>query len=321
MIQVFRHHLPARIRKQHVVTTLGSFDGLHRGHQRILDIARTRTQANNGFLLMICFYPHPRETLEKGIKVQRILDLYSRLNLLSKLGIDGLFFLKFNQKLARTGASEFFETVIRQECGTREFVLGKDAHIGHRREGDLTWIKKACQDAGILLHVAETESEGSSKIASRDIRDLIAAGELEQVQRLFGWPFCISGKVMHGSKTGRQLGFPTANIRPRNIVFPRHGVYVAYVQTAGALYPAVVNVGVRPTFGASKPLLEAHLLDVSDIDLYRQRISVHFLTFLREEKRFEDRKELTAQIKKDVEMARKILNERGEFQIPPLFSV
>lgn len=324
MLQVYRHKAPKELREKYVITTLGNFDGLHKGHQTLLAKVqeRKRRAEENGkdpFNLMICFYPHPRETLVPGVKIPRLLDLPSKLSVLSHFGIDGLLLLHFTKEFSRITALSFFKEFLLKDTCTHELVVGPDACIGHNREGDIEWLSSQCQASGVKLHTVEAQQHLNSKIGSSDIRDVIHSGDVSQVESLFGWPYRITGKVLHGSNVGEGLGFPTANIKPRSIIYPRYGVYACFVQYNDHVHQAVVNVGVRPTFGGEEPVVEAHLLDVKGIDLYRKRISIYFIDRLRDERKFSSAQELQRQIQKDIGQARDILDERGNFRPPLIF--
>lgn len=289
------------------VVTIGAFDGVHLGHQSLIRqlVARARTLHCQAAL--ITFHPHPSEVLT-GRKMPRYLTTPGeKAALLERLDIDLLAILAFTPQLARTTASEFVAR-LRSALGMRELWVGPHFALGHRREGDIPALRKLGQKLGFELRVVEPVVNEGRVITSSWIRELVIQGEVEKAARLLGRLYSVVGEVVHGDHRGRLLGFPTANLKVRSErITPPNGVYAGYGWVGNERHPAVINIGMRPTFADHERLLEAHLLDF-DGDLYGTDLMVEFVKWLRPEVKFDSVELLVAQIHRDVAQAREILS-------------
>jgi riboflavin kinase/FMN adenylyltransferase len=225
------------------------------------------------------------------------------------LGIDLVYFMRFNASVASMSALEFIEKVLVQSLAARHIVVGEDVGVGRGRQGDLEFLRKHLPAYGIEVHSVPKLMIGGVKAGSRKIREVIQCGEVDTAAELMGAPFTISARVGHGDKRGSAIGFPTANIAIANRLIPKSGVYACLVTVAGITHKAVANIGTRPTFSGRGERLEVHLLDFNPRSLYGVRIHVAFRSRLRSEQKFSSVDELTRQIALDIQRAREVLND------------
>ncbi|MEE9319246.1 MAG: bifunctional riboflavin kinase/FAD synthetase [Granulosicoccus sp.] len=285
--------------------TIGNFDGVHRGHQAMFsDVknAATRLQLPS---TVISFEPLPHEYFAGSKAPGRLQGLRDRVASTRACGIDRLLLLPFNQALASLSAEDFVQQVLIKAVGVKHLVIGDDFRFGHQRKGDGSLLQTAGIASGFDVVRQMTISDEGQRISSSKIRDLLKSGELTDAARLLGRPYRISGRVVHGEKVGRQLGFPTANIALQGLRPPLSGVFAvtATELESGTRFKAVANLGERPTIGGRKLLLEVHLLD-QERALYGKHLAVDFITRLRGEQRFASLDELKAQIGRDADAAR-----------------
>jgi riboflavin kinase/FMN adenylyltransferase len=284
--------------------TIGTYDGLHRGHQRVirhlLDGAKGETK------VLLTFDPHPRCVLDPPRCPLLITSVEERSWLAEQFGIDVVLVIPFTRELAQLSAEEFLSKV-REGMDLRRLVVGHDFAMGRARRGDQAFLEKYSQRSGFALETVSPEKQDGEPISSSRIRQLIAEGRLEQARVLLGHDFFARSVVEHGRGTGRGLGYPTANLRiaPGKLL-PPIGIYAVRVEGEGHLWKGALNLGYRPTFGGGQLTLEVYLLDFEG-DLYGKTLTVWFVERLRDEERFASVAELTEQIGKDVEQARRIL--------------
>jgi len=286
----------------HVALTIGNFDGVHRGHQAML----TRlTEAADDLGLpsaVLTFDPHPREFFARDAAPPRLSSLRDKLEQFRAHGVARVWIARFDAALAALTAQEFIERMLVQRLGVRWVLVGDDFRFGRGRLGDLAVLRAAAGTFSVeAMRTVTIEAERASSSA---VRSALATGELEHAQRLLGRPYAISGRVAHGAKLGRSLGFPTANIALRHKP-ALSGIFAVRVHGLGATpREAVASLGVRPTVEArAKPLLEVYVFDF-DESIYGARVGVEFLRKLRDEERYTDLESLTRQIRVDVAHAR-----------------
>lgn len=284
------------------VATLGNFDGVHLGHAcvvaKMLEVGRGRHSS------VVSFYPHPLNVLRKPGTVRCLTRSWEKASLLGALGVDTVYFIHFTKRLAALSADEFIDQVFVEALGITDLVVGRDVAIGRGREGDREFLLNALPRVGINLHTVAHLDVGGNKAGSRRIRELVAAGAIEDVRTALGRPFEMSGRVCHGDKRGALLGYPTANISVGNRLLPRYGVYACRVKVHGVTYDAVANVGVRPTFRGAEERVEVHILESPEHNLYGVRIHVQFIARLRDEMSFQNTESLVNQIGEDIREAR-----------------
>jgi riboflavin kinase/FMN adenylyltransferase len=277
---------------------------VHRGHQAILKRLRERAQELGVPSCVVIFEPQPREYFTPEAAPARLSRLRDKLELLAGEGIDRVLCLAFNQRLRSLSAAEFVDTVLVAGLGVRHLEVGDDFRFGCDRVGDFNFLTEAGHTHGFTLEAARTVEESGVRVSSTEVRKALSAADFPQAERLLGRPFRISGRVLHGQKLARQLGWPTANVQLKRRRAPLTGVYLVSAMIDGRAWPGVANIGVRPTVaGDGRPHLEIHLLDFAG-DLYGRRLTVEFHHKLRDEQRFASLEALKSAIDADVAAAR-----------------
>lgn len=303
--------------QQETILTIGAFDGVHRGHQALINTIVKRARATGRLAALITFHPHPVVVLAPDRAPPYLTTPGEKAALLERLGVDLVVLLPFDRRLAATTARDFMEMVSRH-LRVRELWVGSDFALGRNREGTVPRLRELGQELGYEVHVIEPVLGSGEVISSSRIRALLREGFIEDATRLLGRYPSLSGEVVTGAHRGHKLGFPTANleVRPERAI-PADGVYAVFAVLGPERYPGVANVGVRPSFDNGQRLVETHIFDF-DQDIYGCDLVVEFVARLREERRFADIQELIAQMKRDTEIARQILAQAE--QEPELFS-
>ncbi|WP_218997800.1 bifunctional riboflavin kinase/FAD synthetase [Shewanella algae] len=294
------------------VLTIGNFDGVHRGHAEV--IANLVKKARHFGLpaTLMTFEPQPQELFRGQDAPARLSLLRDKVKLLAELGIDRLVCVNFNQKFAQVPAKEFVEELLVRKLGVKYLVVGDDFCFGRARQGNFELLRSAGEQHGFAVVSTQSFLVGDHRVSSTMVRDALAKGNLEQARRLLGHPYTLSGKVAHGKKLGRTLGFPTANIAMKRKVVPVRGVFaVRFWWDGSEQYDGVANVGFRPTVQGQNCQLEVHLFDFEG-DLYGRKVEVELVAKIRDEKPFESLEALKKQIMNDADEARALLsNEAG----------
>lgn len=296
------------LRAQHkgCVATIGSFDGVHLGHQAILQqliqVARTLGLP----AVAIVFEPQPHEFFAGEKAPARLMRLREKLDALWAAGVDKVLCLNFNQTLRSLSAEQFIERVLVQGLAIKHLVVGDDFRFGCDRKGDYHLLQTKGKECGFAVSDTHTLEMDGERISSTRIRQLLEAGDFVAAEKLLGKPYGVYGRVVYGKQLGRQLGVPTANVNLRRYRSPLHGVFaVTAIFAEGAKVQGVANIGVRPTVNnVKKPLLEVHLFNFSRT-IYGEVIDVEFHKKLREEKKFNSLDELKAQLQTDIADAKK----------------
>ena len=296
------------------ILTLGNFDGVHLGHQTILNLVISRAKALGGESILYTFEPHPRRVLQPESDL-RLLDTFAqKVETLGNLGLDAVIAEPFDREFAQVSPERFIGHHIHERIRPVEVYVGYDFHFGRDREGSMRMLTERGPHLGFSVTVVpEVQVEGRDVNSTR-IRELLVEGDVEEAALLLGRPFCVRGEVIEGDRRGRTLGFPTANLAPETEILPAPGVYFGHLrclgenaESAGRFLPVVTNVGFRPTFRNDQILVaEAHVIDFSG-DLYGMEVDLTFEGRLREEVRFESVDALREQIAKDIELARLLL--------------
>lgn len=286
---------------QSTVLTIGNFDGVHHGHRALL--ARLTDTARRIALpaTVMTFEPHPRELFAPDQAPARLSSLREKFELLAACGIDRVHVLRFTRQLAALTADEFVARILVRGLAVRHLLIGDDFRFGKGRGGDFTLLQRAGGEHRFTVEAMHTVDLAGERVSSSAVRDALAAGDLEHASRLLGRSYCIAGRVAHGDKIGRTLGFPTANIRIKHKKLPMTGVFAVSVSGLGeAPVHGAASLGVRPTLGDGlRPVLEVHLLDFAR-DIYGAHVTVNFLHKLRDEAKYESLELLKAQIARDV---------------------
>jgi riboflavin kinase/FMN adenylyltransferase len=287
-----------------VSATLGNFDGVHLGHQKILK----QLKEKSGETFLISFYPHPALVLGKEKEVRHLTSLRQKIAILKKYELSGLWLMHFTKQLSQVSAADFVDLYLDKQFHAQQLVIGEDARIGKGGEGNAKWLAEYFKKKGRNAEVVPFALENKIKIGSQSIRMYLLDGEVKSAERLLGRPYSIIGRVAAGKRIGKRLGFPTANISIRRQLLPKNGIYVTVSVVKGELYQSVTSVGVNPTFPGGEVTVETHLLDYQGSDFYREICEVFFIERLRDEQKFADSELLKDQIKKDINLARKSLS-------------
>ena len=293
------------------VLTLGVFDGLHLGHQRIMQTVVERAKLAGAHPTAITFDPHPRAVLHPESAPPLLQTLDQRLANLEFLGIEQTIVVKFDREFAAQPAENFLCDIVHDRLHAREVYLGKGFAFGKNRGGNIASLREM---GGKLDFVADEVDEvqlRGKRVSSSAIRELLAAGRVNMARRMLGRPYGVEGVIIRGNRRGHTIGFPTANLKPRNRVIPRYGVYATATLIDGAWRKSITNIGVRPTFeNTDEPSIESYIFDF-DGDLYGDVLRVRFLHRIRDERKFDGIGELKAQIEKDTRRARNYFRHQG----------
>lgn len=283
---------------------LGVFDGIHLGHRAILGTAVARARRHGLAALACTFEPHPIDVLQPGRAPLPLTTLPERLELIAETGIDTAVVITFTPAVAAVEPEAFVRAVLLGTLQARHVVVGFNHRFGRGARGDARLLEALGAELGFDVHVVTPTTVDGVPVSSSEIRAALQAGDLPRAAKLLGRPYAVQGEVVRGVGRGRTLGFPTANVNSdRPLPLPA-GVYACHAFLGSARYRAVINVGIRPTFGEAELAVEAHLLDFSG-DLYGSRIKLQFLRRLRDERKFPDVEALRSQIAQDVAAARR----------------
>ena len=294
----------ARRWSQHCVATIGKYDGMHLGHQRILDAVRADAASRKLPTLVILSEPQPEEFFAGMDAPPRLNHFQDKVDFLENYGIDAVYRLRFDEALSQQGAEDFVRQFLAEGLGLRSLVIGDDFRFGRNRTGDIALLRKLGEELGFGITAVEPCVDAGARISSTLVRQCLAAGDCERVMRLLGRPYSIGGTVIEGRKLGRTIGVPTANIELRTAKLPMTGVFAVKVSLPPGELEGVANLGFKPTVDATaRPSLEVHLLDFKG-DLYGEHLQVQFMRKLREEQKFAGLPQLQEQIQKDITQAR-----------------
>lgn len=300
-----------------IAITIGNFDGIHKGHQRLLHTLREQARQLASVPVIVTFSPHTLMVVRPDIFVRYLTTTEEKLALARQYGgITDHIIIFFTQEVASMSAEAFMDS-LRARYQLKGLVVGANFSLGHNRKGDINFLEEYGRQHDIDVRAISLEEAEQARISSTRVRSLVDEGNVAEANELLGHPVTFSGQVTHGDERGRLLGFPTANLRPdAHRLLPADGVYAARVRvpdgstsdpyTASTVYNSAVNIGIRPTFNGRERLVEAYLLDTS-LDLYDKYISIEFISRLRGEQRFAGIDELKAQLASDVQRTRQIL--------------
>jgi riboflavin kinase/FMN adenylyltransferase len=290
------------------LVTVGSYDGVHIGHQRLLARMRQTARQLNCAAVVVTFHPRPQAVLSPHKSTLDLITPDEKAELLAQLGMDLTVMLRFGHQMAHIPARQFVADLV-AHLHMHEMWIGMGFSLGRNREGDVPTLRRLGEEMGFVVRVVDPVICDGAMVSSTRIRHLLMDGRIRQVTPLLGRYASLSGEVVHGAERGRRIGFPTANIAvPPQLVLPPNGVYACFACVGGQRRPAVTNIGIRPTFTDPERTVEAHVLDFSG-DLYGQRLRLELVEFLRPETRFDTIAGLVAQISADAETARRLLSE------------
>lgn len=281
--------------------TIGNFDGVHLGHQQLIAQLVQEARKREVPAIVVTFEPHPFEFFELGQHtIPRVTRLREKFMALRKLGVDLVVIIPFNQKFASISASSFVEDILYRYLRPVHIMIGDDFRFGHQRQGDFRLLKEMGATLGFSVEAMTSFLVDGERVSSTKVRQALRNGDHEQVKKLLGHPYSMLGRVRHGDRLGRLLGFPTANIYLHRKLTPVLGIYTVYMHgIADHPLPGVANVGTRPTVGGTRTLLEVHLLNFNQ-DIYGRYVEVEFCKKLRNEEKYESLDLLKEQIAKDV---------------------
>jgi riboflavin kinase/FMN adenylyltransferase len=288
------------------VLAIGNFDGIHRGHQVLLQAAKDQAAALGAPAGAILFEPHPREFFEPGKPHFRLTPLPRKLELLQQFGLDAAVVLPFDAVLAALPAEAFIERIIAGALAARHVVIGYNFRFGKDRAGDPDTMRRAGEALGFGVTVVERVAEGSQAFSSGAVRDALARGDVAHAGYILGHWWRVSGEVIGGFGRGSGLGFPTANIALAPGTGLAHGIYAVRVHAKGKVYDGAAYLGTRPTFDDGPPMLEVFLFGFEG-DLYGREITVEFIDFVRADRKFASSEALIAQMEADCARAREVL--------------
>ena len=290
---------------------MGNFDGLHLGHQAVIGAAAASARESGASAGVVMFHPHPRAFFGAKKEFRRLTSLRMMAALLKDWGVDHLALLRF-RRLASMTARDFVGEVLRDGLRAKRIYVGENFRFGKDRQGSAALLKEWAKEDGIAAHIVKTAGDGARTYSSTRLREALGAGRMEEAAKILGRDWALEGIVRRGDERGRAMGFPTANLKAAGHFLPAFGVYAARVSRApwdgSRSHRAVVNIGIRPSFGGGAPLAEAHLLDCAE-NLYGERLIVFLLRRIREERRFDGLEALKDQIARDCEEARHLFSE------------
>ena len=287
------------------VVTSGTFDGVHVGHQKILSRLNELAKKNKGETVLLTYWPHPRLVLYPKEHHLRLLSTFDeKVNLLRDFGIDHLIVLPFTPEFSQMSSVDFIQQILVDKIQTKCLVIGYDHKFGKNREGSFDYLQAHSEELGFAIEEISRQDVDDMGVSSSKIRIALESGDLPTATSYLGRPYSLTGEVVIGQQIGRSIGFPTANIQVKDDykLLPKNGVYAVTVQVEGQQYKGMLNLGNRPTVSGEQKTIEVHLFDFAG-DLYHKSLSVNFIQFLREEKKFADLAALKDQLILDQEKA------------------
>ncbi len=293
------------------VVTLGTFDGIHLGHQKLIEHLLEKKECFGGTAILATFEPHPQLILNnRQNPIALLTTLEEKIFILQNFPIDAMIVIPFSKNLAELSGESFIKKILIEKIGLKDIVIGYDHAFGKNRSGNAETLRKMGAEYGFSVNVVEPVSLDGQIVKSTAIRQALENGEVEQANRFLGRPYSFSGTVVKGVGRGKNHLFPTANIHlnhPKKLI-PADGVYVVQVEWFGRRLPGIANIGMRPTFSEQERAIEVHLLDFNE-NIYGQFLEIKILKRLRKEKKFDSIEALRTQIQMDIAEARKYFNQ------------
>jgi len=293
------------------VVTIGNFDGVHKGHQVILAQVREDADHRGVDAVAVTFEPHPISVLRPQAAPRMLMQLGDRLAALAECGMDATVVQRFSLEFARIEADDFVRRFLVECLDVQKVIVGHDINFGRDRAGSATLLIEEGERYGFTVEVIRPVIVDGTVVHSSEVRALVQSGEVAAAAELLGRPHVVRGRCVHGAGVGRRLGIATINIRPRTPLVPPDGVYVTRTLVDGALVDGVTSIGSRPTFEGDGTVIESHLFEF-DRDVYGRNVALRFLERLRDQRKFESREALVAQVRNDIVAARKFLASHPE---------
>lgn len=284
--------------------TIGTFDGIHIGHQKILKDLISSAKENNRKSVLLTFFPHPRMVLQQNVSIELLNTIEEKSQLLEEMGLDYLIIHPFNKEFSRLTALDFVRDVLVNQLNTSKLIIGYDHHFGKNREGNIDQLREYSHLFDFKVEEIPAQDIDDVSVSSTKIRNALHCGHLKTANNYLGYHYMIHGTVVNGKKLGGKIGFPTANIDVAEDykLIPKTGVYIIHSTIDGQNYKGMMNIGYRPTVDGNHQTIEAHFFDF-DGDLYGKFIKIEFLYFLREEQKFDSVEKLVLQLNKDKQNA------------------
>lgn len=304
------HGLEDFTRLQHAVVTSGTFDGVHFGHQKILDRLKNISKDIQGETVVLTFWPHPRLVLYPDSQDLKLLNTFEeKAELLRDQGVDHLIRIPFTKEFSNTSSEDFIRKILVEQIGTRVLVIGYDHRFGKNREGRFEHLKENSKTYGFEVEEIPRQDLDKIAVSSSKIRKALEAGAAKAARELLGRPYSLSGRVVKGAMVGRLIGFPTANIEIEYAykLIPADGAYAVQVIKEDKVMKGMLNIGFRPTVGGKSRTIEVHIFDFEQ-DIYGENLTIEFIDQLRQEMQFPDIESLKEQLIKDRILAKNILN-------------
>jgi riboflavin kinase / FMN adenylyltransferase len=298
------------------VLALGNFDGVHRGHREVISTAVSRARVLGRRAAALTFEPHPRTFFQPQTQLFRLTDETNKLRLFATTELDGAILMAFDASLANLTAEDFVTRILVDQLAIAGAAIGYNFFFGKERAGSPEFLTAQGSKYGFAVDIVPVFSDHGRPLSSQPIREALAAGHVRDANDMLGYPWFVTGEVVHGDKRGRELGFPTANLRLDPTCGLRHGVYAVRARIGGKSHDGVANFGRRPMFDVGTVLLEVFLFDFAG-DLYGQRIDVAFIDYIRHELKFDSIEELIRRMDDDCSIARRMLAQTPD-DFPPL---
>jgi riboflavin kinase/FMN adenylyltransferase len=291
--------------------TIGTFDGVHFGHQKIIDKLVLEAKKANKKSVLLTFFPHPRMVLQKDASIELINTIEERAELLKKTGLDYLIIHPFSREFSRITALEFVREILVNQLNISKLIIGYDHHFGKNREGNIVQLTEYSHLYDFIVEEIPAQDIDDVSVSSTKIRHALAAGSLKTANNYLGYNFMLNGNVVNGKKLGGKIGYPTANIDVKETykLIPKTGVYVVKSTIDNKTVFGMMNIGSRPTVDGSYQTIEVHFFDFNK-DLYNQNLTIELLYFLRDEEKFSSIDALIIQLKKDEETARDYIKNK-----------
>lgn len=296
-------------KEDNTIITIGTFDGVHLGHQEIFNVLTNKLKNNGCRSFVITFEPHPRMVIQPNNQLKLLTSFDEKVEILEELGIDNVLVIPFTKEFSQLTPEEFFKKYILEGIGVKKMVIGYDHHFGRGRDGDEQKMREWGISHNFEVQKTEAVTINETVVSSSQIRNALNEGKVKEAASMLGRNYSLSGKVVSGDGRGRKLGFPTANLQPVNEfkLLPKNGVYAVKTFLENRIFNGVMNIGFRPTFKDSTTALsEVHILDFNE-DIYGKQIRVQFISRIRDEQKFSSKEALINQIEADKQTAAKIL--------------
>lgn len=300
-------------RDLNTVLTVGTFDGVHEGHKVLIRAVVEKARERSARSAIVTFDPHPRDIINPGSDgIELLSTLSERCELLADLGIDKMIVIPFDRDFSLLSSEEFVRDVIFKKIGVKEFIIGYDHQFGKDREGTIDTVRALGDELGFTANIISRQEVENQTVSSTSIRKALQQeGDVEKASKFLGRYYILNGTVVHGDKRGSKIGFPTANIHTDQAkkIIPKKGVYAVWIRVEQEYYPAMMNIGKRPTFDGRELTMEVHIFNF-DENIYGKEVQTQFVERLRGEKKFESVDELKNQLERDQAKAEKILKTK-----------